>query len=77
MAEPSGPDAGPDPGEVPDTVRIGDDELRFRGFRPGDEQQIVRVLRAGFGGFYPSDKPVDERDYVGWFAEPHDSHLAR
>ena len=63
-----------DPREVPDTLRTGADVVRFRRFRPGDEPQIVDVIRASFDGFYPAEKPVDEVAYITWFAEPHESH---
>ena len=76
-AQRAGEDGGAIPAELSDTLRIGGDEVRFRDFRLGDEEQIVDVLRAGFGSFYASDKPVDECDYITWFAEPHDSHFGR
>ena len=77
MAESSGPDAPTDFGGVPDTVRIGDDEVRLRDFQLGDEAQIAELFRAAFGGFYPAAKPVDELDYIRWFMEPRGSHKAR
>ena len=59
---------------MPDTLQLSDEVVHFRDFRAGDEQQIVDVVRASFGGFYPSEKPVDECAYVSWFAEPHETH---
>ena len=61
------------PARAPSTVRIGDDDVLFRESRPGDETQIAEVFAAAFGGFYPSDKPVDEVDYIRWFTEQRDS----
>ena len=77
MAESSGPDGPADLSGVSDTERIGDDEVRLRDFQPGDEAQILELLRAAFGTFYPSEKPVDEAGYIRWFTEPHDSHRGR
>ena len=76
MGEPGGQGEGSGPEEVPSTMRIGDDEVRFREFQPGDEEQIVALHDTAFQGFYPGLKPVDKLDYVRWFVEPHDSHRA-
>ena len=62
--------------EVLDRMQLGAQEVQFRFYRLGDEEQIVDVLDGAFGGFYAVDKPVDGPDYVRWFTEPHDSHLA-
>ena len=71
------PDSGRGEVTVPHTVRVGDDLVRFRDYQPGDGARVAAVLAASFGGFYAADKPVDESDYIAWFAEPHTSHLAR
>ena len=77
MTEPSGPAAGREPARPPEATRTEGDELHFRFSRPGDEAQIVDVFASAFGGFYPSDKPVDEADYIRWFTESHESHQGR
>ncbi len=61
-------------GEIAPTSDVSHKDVRFRDFQPGDEAQVVEVFRAAFGGFYASDKPVDEREYLRWFTEPHRSH---
>ena len=58
-------------------MRIGDEEVHFRDFRPGDEEQIVALYDAAFGEYYPATKSVDDLDYLRWFIEPHDSHQTR
>ena len=77
MGELDGQGEGSGPEEVPSTMRIGADGVRFREFRPGDEEQIVALRDAAFGGFYPGLKPVDKMDYMRWFTEPHESHRTR
>ena len=61
-------------GEIAPTSAVSPEDVRFRDFQPGDEAQVVEGFRAAFGGFYASDKPVDEREYLRWFTEPHRSH---
>ena len=72
--QPGDAEGGEAPTGVPSTRRIGDDEVRFRRFRPGDEDRVIEVFDAAFGGFYAVDKPVDGPDYIRWFTEPHQSH---